>query len=133
MYVSRRVVVGEDPAARARSSFNSDHVRNLFCRMYFPLSGFLVMMTNSQWSTFRRSSKYSTLKWYLPYMSSVSHWQLSFDTLVKLYWEKVNYDTDHFIKNTLVINPCVTRICTLAQSSSPNNLHKLSLKPLMRS
>lgn len=69
----------EDAAAR-RSRFSSDQVRRLFSRMYFPESSFLRMMRNSQWLTLRRSSKYSTEKWY------------------------------HFMRKTRDISPCVTVI-----------------------
>jgi len=41
--------------------------------------------------------------------------------------------TNHFMRNTLVIRPCVTSMRTLGQSSSANCRHKLSLKLLTRS
>ena len=39
----------------------------------------------------------------------------------------------HFMRNTLDISPCVTNTHTLGKLSSPNDLHRLSLKPLTRS
>src|SRR3569833_3118486 len=61
----------------ARSLRSSDQVRSLFSSVYLPLSS-LRIMRNSQWFTLRRSSKYSTLKWY------------------------------HFLRMTRDMRPCVT-------------------------
>ena len=52
-------------AAAALCLLSSDHVRSWVSRLYFPEPRFIFMSTNSQWLTFRRSSKYSTDQWYL--------------------------------------------------------------------
>ena len=112
------VEVADGPFAAVRR-LSSDHVLSSFSNIYLPLLSLRFMIMNSQWLTLRRSSKYSTDQWYL--------WS------VRLVLSSVHRLTDHFMRKTLVIRPCVTRTATLGKSSSPNCLHKLSLKPLTRS
>jgi hypothetical protein len=112
------VVVLDEPLAAVRF-FSSDQVRSSFSSMNFPLFSLRFMIMNSQWFTLRRSSKYSTDQWYLTRQYITS--------------KAVGYGAHHFMRKTLVISPCVTSTHTLGKSSSPNCLHKLSLKPLTRS